>query len=168
LEYDRNKYTAGNIWRSDDGMTVKIPKESLIILDEAHKCKSDNSITSSIMIKFKKEGYKVLLMSATAATLPTEMRAFGFAVNLHNGVGYRNWLNEKVEITQGQFGPSVDMKSLKTQDGMRKIHNELFNLQNVASRLTRLQMKAMFPEWRMRLPDWMNNLRTIGLTCLLK
>jgi superfamily II DNA or RNA helicase len=148
LEYDRNKYTAGNIWRSDDGMTVKIPKESLIILDEAHKCKSDNSITSSIMIKFKKEGYKVLLMSATAATLPTEMRAFGFAVNLHNGVGYRNWLNEKVEITQGQFGPSVDMKSLKTQDGMRKIHNELFNLQNVASRLTRLQMKAMFPDNR--------------------
>jgi superfamily II DNA or RNA helicase len=148
LEYDRNKYTAGNIWRSDDGMTVKLPKESLIILDEAHKCKSDNSITSSIMIKFKKEGYKVLLMSATAATLPTEMRAFGFTMNLHNGVGYRNWLNESVDISHSHLGPVVDLKSLKTQDGMRKIHNNLFNLQNVASRLTRLQMKAMFPDNR--------------------
>lgn len=148
LEYDRNKYTSSSIWKNDDGITVKIPKTSLIILDEAHKCKSETSITSSLMIKFKKEGYKVLLMSATAATMPTEMRAFGYSVNLHNGVNYRDWLNATVEVTHGQFGPSVDMKSLKTQDGMRKIHNDLFNLQNVASRLTRDHMKAMFPDNR--------------------
>ena len=148
VEYDRNKYTSGNIWRTDDGINVKIAKNALIILDEAHKCKSENSITSSLMIKFKKAGYKILLMSATAATLPTEMRAFGFAVNLHTGTGYRDWLNEKVDISQSQFGPVVDMKSFKTQEGMKKIHNELFNLQNVASRLTRMQMKAMFPDNR--------------------
>jgi superfamily II DNA or RNA helicase len=148
VEYDRNKYTSGNIWRTDDGINVKIAKNALIILDEAHKCKSENSITSSLMIKFKKAGYKILLMSATAATLPTEMRAFGFAVNLHTGKGYRDWLNEKVDISQSQFGPVVDMKSFKTQEGMKKIHNELFNLQNVASRLTRMQMKAMFPDNR--------------------
>lgn len=148
LEFDRNKYTSGNIWKHDDGIKVKIVKESLIILDEAHKCKGENSITSSLMIKFKKEGYKVLLMSATAATMPTEMRAFGFTMNLHNGEQYRNWLNTTVALTHGQFGPSVDMKSIKTQDGMRKIHDDLFNLQNVASRLTRNQMKAMFPDNR--------------------
>ena len=148
VEYDRNKYTSGNIWRTDDGINVKIAKNALIILDEAHKCKSENSITSSLMIKFKKAGYKILLMSATAATLPTEMRAFGFAVNLHTGTGYRDWLNEKVDISQSQFGPVVDMNSFKTQEGMKKIHNELFNLQNVASRLTRMQMKAMFPDNR--------------------
>jgi len=148
VEYNRNKFRTGNIWNVDDGITVKIPKESLIILDECHKCKSENSITSSLLIKFKKAGYKVLLISATAATIPTEMRAFGFAVNLHNGSGYRNWLNFTVDIINSAFGVAVDMKSLKTQEGMREIHNNLFYQQSVASRLTRNDMKAMFPDNR--------------------
>jgi superfamily II DNA or RNA helicase len=148
LEFDRNKYTSAKAFSDDSGITVKLPKHTLIILDEAHKCKGDSSITSSLLIAFKKQHYKVLLMSATAATMPTEMRAFGYATNLHNGDRFREWLSNKGEYSNSRFGIVFDMESAKSQLGMRMIHHDLFDVMGVASRLTRLQMKAMFPDNR--------------------
>lgn len=148
LEFDRNKYTSAKIWNDDNGITIKVPKQTLIILDEVHKCKGSTSITSSLLIAFKKQGYKVLAMSATAATMPTEMRAFGYATNLHNGENFNHWLNTMGETIGTRFGVVFDMKSVKSQQGMRHIHSDLFDNMKVASRLTRLQMKAMFPDNR--------------------
>ena len=148
VEYDRNRFTSRNVFEKDNGITVKLPKRSLIILDEAHKCKGSNSLNSSLLITFKNQGYKVLLMSATAATMPPEMRAFGFATNLHDGYGFRKWLSSKGSFSQGRFGEVFDMKAHKSQLGMRHIHEDLFQNQTVASRLTRMDMKAMFPDNR--------------------
>ena len=148
VEYDRNKFTSRNVFDIDNGIKVKIPQHSLIVLDEVHKCKGSSSLNSSLLITFKKLGYKVLLMSASAATMPPEMRAFGFATNLHNGWQFKTWLNEMGDVVGTRFGEAFDMKSHKSQMGMRWIHDKLFNSQSVASRLTRMEMKAMFPDNR--------------------
>ena len=49
---------------------------------------------------------------------------------------------------QTRFGEQLDLASTRSQEGMRSIHDHLFNVQQLASRLTRLQMKALFPDNR--------------------
>jgi len=148
LEYDNNKFTNSRVWDNDCGVHIKIPKNSLIILDEVHRCKGSKSLTSSLLIRFKKEGFKILMMSASAATMPLEMRAFGYAVNLHNGINFKHWVDSTVDVVDTDDGQILNTNSLRTQRGMRNIHDSLFNMQRVASRLTRLQMKSLFPENR--------------------
>ena len=77
---------------SDEYISIKFPKNSLIIVDESHKCKGWNSKNSEMLIALKKQGYKLLLLSATAATNPLEMKSFGFVTTLHNLSNYRNFL----------------------------------------------------------------------------
>ena len=47
---------------------IKFPKDSIIIVDEVHKCKGWKSKNSDFLIACKSQGYKLFLLSATAAT----------------------------------------------------------------------------------------------------
>ena len=53
---------------SDEYISIKFPKNSLIIVDESHKCKGWNSKNSDMLIALRKNNYKLLLLSATAAS----------------------------------------------------------------------------------------------------
>jgi hypothetical protein len=102
-----------------------------------------------MMIACKNGGYKLLVMSATAATNQLEMKALGYATNLHNGANFCKWcVNMGAEYNERFGGMSIDLKSQKAQDGMRAIHTDLFDVQKIASRLTRKDMKSMFPDNR--------------------
>jgi superfamily II DNA or RNA helicase len=148
LEFNTNTFMRSSVWDANCGIKIKIPKNSLVIMDELHRCKGGSSLTSVIPIRFKREGYKVLMMSATAATMPTEMKAFGYVTNLHSGYTFKSWLDSVGDIVQTRFGEQLDLASTRSQEGMRSIHDHLFNVQQLASRLTRLQMKALFPDNR--------------------
>ena len=133
----------------DDGpsdYTINFPKNSLIILDEVHKCKSSTSKNSDFLIKLKMDGYKTLLLSATTATNPLEMKAFGFATTLHNLVNYRQFITNSGAYT-GRFGGyQIDMGSQRTVAAMANIHNQLFNEYKVSSRMTRKMFDKIFPD----------------------
>ncbi|NBO23126.1 hypothetical protein EBU94_07310, partial [bacterium] len=76
--YDMWKYVnRRSAWKSE-GITVNFPKNSLVILDEVHKAKGKTSLTSECLIALKNAGYKLLMLSASAATNVTEMKAFGY------------------------------------------------------------------------------------------
>jgi superfamily II DNA or RNA helicase len=148
LTYDEAKLKIPNTptWQS---MIVNLPKNCLIILDEVHKCKGAKSLNGAFLTACKSFGYKLLVMSATAATNPLEMRHFGYATNLHNWFNFNKWCgNIGAEFNSQYGGMSIDMKSQRVQEGMKWIHDQLFNVQGIASRLTREQMKAMFPDNR--------------------
>ena len=133
----------------DDGpsdYTINFPKNSLIILDEVHKCKASTSKNSDFLIKLKMDGYKTLLLSATTATNPLEMKAFGFATTLHNLVNYRQFITNSGAYT-GRFGGyQIDMGSQRTVEAMANIHNQLFNEYKVSSRMTRKMFDKIFPD----------------------
>ena len=133
----------------DDGpsdYTINFPKNSLVILDEVHKCKSGTSKNSDFLIKLKMDGYKTLLLSATTATNPLEMKAFGFATTLHNLVNYRQFITNSGAYT-GRFGGyQIDMGSQRTVEAMANIHNQLFNEYKVSSRMTRKMFDKIFPD----------------------
>ena len=133
----------------DDGpsdYTINFPKNSLIILDEVHKCKSGTSKNSDFLIKLKMDGYKTLLLSATTATNPLEMKAFGFATTLHNLVNYRHFITDSGAYV-GRFGGyQIDLGSQRTVEAMANIHNRLFNEYKVSSRMTRKMFDKIFPD----------------------
>ena len=71
----------------------KLPKDTLIIYDEAHKLKNFTTKNSKFCVDAFKNGYKMLFLSATMAVNPTEMRTIGGCLGLFkNANDYYAWL----------------------------------------------------------------------------
>jgi superfamily II DNA or RNA helicase len=120
---------------------INFPKNSLVILDEVHKCKSGSSKNSDFLIKLKMDGYKTLLLSATTATNPLEI-----ATTLHNLVNYRHFITDSGAYV-GRFGGyQIDLGSQRTVEAMANIHNRLFNEYKISSRMTRKMFDKIFPD----------------------
>jgi len=77
--------------RGKRGFHWELPPETLIIFDECHKAKGVRTLNANMMIAAKKQGFQILMLSATAAEDPREMRALGFALSLHNLSNFWNW-----------------------------------------------------------------------------
>lgn len=135
----------------DDNHTfynIKFPKDALVIIDEVHKCKGWNSKNSDFLIASKMQGYKLLLLSATAATNPLEMKSFGFATLLHQLTDFRNFLFEAGAFKSRFGGYQIDLTSPKTLAAMRYMHEDLFNNIAVAGRMTVKEFGSIFPDNR--------------------
>ena len=133
------------IWKSE-GIAVNFPKNSLVILDEVHKCKGQKSLAGECLIALKNVGYKLLMLSASAATNVTEMKAFGYATLLHNGYGYFDFCKAN-GVDFNRFGVMTwDADARKCKDGMLRIHNTLYNTVNCASRMNRKDFGDIFPD----------------------
>jgi len=65
-------------------MQWHLPKGTLILIDEIHKCKGAFTQNAQLLISLVQQGYRIHGMSATAAEDPTEMRALGYMLGLHS------------------------------------------------------------------------------------
>jgi len=76
--------------------TWNIHPDTLIIWDEVHRCKSPTSLNANMLIATKKQDIRNLMLSATAAKDPTEMRAIGYVLGLHSlnkdAGGLKGWI----------------------------------------------------------------------------
>tara|TARA_Y100000996_G_C22555909_1_gene655506 strand:- start:30 stop:1349 length:1320 start_codon:yes stop_codon:yes gene_type:complete len=76
-------------------MTWHLPKNTVVLVDEIHKCKSPYTQNAQLIISLVQQGYRVHGMGATACEDPTEMRAIGFMLGLHglnkSEGAMRNW-----------------------------------------------------------------------------
>ena len=87
-------------WMSKRGKKImkwNIPPETLILCDEIHKCKGPYTLNAQLVISLQGQGFSIHGMSATAAEDPTEMRALGYMLGLHN---LNRSLREQGTITQ--------------------------------------------------------------------
>mgnify|MGYP006270194693 CR=1 FL=1 len=76
-----------------NGMWVwseKIPEWTLMIWDEVHKCKGANSLNGKMLIQSK--AFRTLMLSATFASNPMDMRSTGFLLGLHEYSNFFSWL----------------------------------------------------------------------------
>lgn len=64
-------------------MRWDLPEGTLVVFDECQRAKSPFTQSSQLLISAKMQGVRTLLLSATAAEDPTEMRAIGYALDLH-------------------------------------------------------------------------------------
>lgn len=65
-------------------MRWALPKGTLVLVDEIHKCKGPYTQNAQLLISLIQQGYSVHGMSATASEDPTEMRGLGFMLGLHS------------------------------------------------------------------------------------
>jgi hypothetical protein len=152
LKYNRcQKYDR---WKNS---VIKLPAGSFVILDESHRCKGPNSLSAGMMIALKRQGYRTLNLSATAATSATEMKAFGYMLNLHNaGLGekthykdcpFNQFCIDHGAEWAGRWGAmTINLDSPKVKVAMKKLHANLTDHQKIMSRLTREDMGTLFPD----------------------
>lgn len=126
---------------------LNLPAGSLIILDEAHKCKGGTSLSAGMLIAAKRQGFKLLTLSATQATDPTEMKAFGFAANLHQLTDFTKFcIKLGAEQTEDKKSLIYDKENDTNKQLMGECHQSLFDIQQISSRLTRKDMGDLFAD----------------------
>ena len=109
-----------------------------------------DSTTSELLITAAQQGFKILKLSASAATNPIEMKAFGYATRLHNVTDHnefkRSWCKDMgATWRQGKVGGMVfDPESKEAKAAMLEIHNYLYEKTKCAARLTKQDMKEYF------------------------
>lgn len=69
----------------------KLPAGALVIWDEVHRAQGAFTQNSKMLIGAKLSGLRSLALSATAAEDPTELRALGYVLGLHNLTNFVTW-----------------------------------------------------------------------------
>jgi superfamily II DNA or RNA helicase len=100
----------------------KIPKNTLIIWDEAQKLKNYKTKNSEVCMSALKAGYKMLFCSATLATNPLELRTVGQCIKLFkNSREFYTWAADH-GVIRGRFG--LEFKG--DNDALAKLHKDIF------------------------------------------
>jgi hypothetical protein len=126
----------------------KFPIDWDVVVDESHKCKGVESLNAGMLFNLKRQGYKFHLMSATQATTPLDMRAFGYVNNLHDGSmrAYKKFAEDSGAKWVGKWGAQYfDSGDPESMAKLHKVHEHLFDITKVGSRLTRKDMIDIFP-----------------------
>lgn len=118
--------------------TWKIPKDTIIIWDEAHRLKNYTTKASKTCIAAYDQGYKQLFLSATIATSPLELRTLGICTKLFKKSEYYDWVRGH-GVYDGMWGMEFD----NNPEALKNIHTYLFDQRGV-----RLQRDVIpnFPE----------------------
>lgn len=125
----------------------QFPPNTLVILDEGHRCKAKSSSNAWMLIALAMQGYKVLVASATLATSPLEMRAIGYLAKLHKLHDFTSFCRQHGAEWVGAYGAlTYNEKCVKARASMAVLNHYLFDVLKCASRLTVDDMGASFPE----------------------
>lgn len=121
------------VWQADR-------KNSLLVFDEAQACKAvDWTLNSKLLMMARHQGVPALLVSATLATSPVNLRAAGYALGLHGLADFTDWLR-----AHGCFPVGSDWMFGNDAAVMKELHLELFN--RCAVRVRKADLKGVFPD----------------------
>jgi superfamily II DNA or RNA helicase len=134
----------------------KVPSNALVIFDEVHKCKSmtqayenDFGKTAKLLMTCRDQGLKALMVSASAATNPTEMQALGYVSRMHNHLDHMTFRhNFAVEhgAERQKLLLTFDPTRKEAQEGMQRINTYLYDTKKCASRVRIQDTGNAFPD----------------------
>jgi Helicase conserved C-terminal domain len=102
-----------------------ISKDRVFIFDESHKLNGKGTWNSIYAVRARSQGYKVLLLSATPASSPLQLRAQGYVLGLHQGSNFFDWLTQ-FGMNYGYYG-GFGFTPDKERAAMQKIGDVLYN-----------------------------------------
>tara|TARA_Y100000004_G_scaffold169721_1_gene204220 strand:+ start:104 stop:1546 length:1443 start_codon:yes stop_codon:yes gene_type:complete len=112
-------------WRLD-------PKKVILIFDEVHRCKGSNSLNSKLLYKAKEQGFRILMLSATAFATPLDMKSIGYALGLHGYRDYWTWCLSH-GCKKSHFG---GLRYTESSGANEKIHDQVFTDMKLGSRIS--------------------------------
>ena len=125
----------------------KFEPNTLVVVDEGHKCKGSNTSNSWMLVALKLQGYKTLVSSATVATSPLEMKAFGFLTNLHRLYNFRDFCRMHGAELMARYGAmTFNLSSPDARRAMVNLNTYLFETTKCASRMKVEDFGKEFPE----------------------
>lgn len=130
---------------------LRVKPNTLFIFDEVHKSKALESINSDLLMTVRDQGYKLLAVSASAATNPIEMKAFGYVTKMHNyrdrNDFKRNFAANMGAQWTGKFGQMYfDPESEEAMVGMKYLHDYMYKEAKCASRIRIADLGDKFPK----------------------
>ena len=79
-----------------DYVEGSIPEDTLVIFDEAHRCKNKDTENSKLLTSLSQSSVKILLMSATLTDKVPSFATFGLMLNLYPDIeDYSHWLRSR-------------------------------------------------------------------------
>lgn len=118
------------------------PKKILVIFDEVHRCKGDKSLNGKMLAAAKTAGLKTLMLSATACSNPTEMKAMGYALGMHKYTDWWQWCLRH-GCRRGFFGGLEFRNDRKT---LNYLHESMYGVEGKGGRIRIADLGDAFPE----------------------
>lgn len=134
----RTGKTLHGFWNQRKQFTWFVPEGTLVIFDEVHRCKGRDSQNAKMLRDAK--GLPLLLLSATLAENPMELRAVAHVAGLSDWHSFWSWLLRN-GCKKGRFGLEFNKHR---QDVLAKLHEELFVRRG--SRIRIADLGDQFPE----------------------
>lgn len=112
-------------WDKDKGW--QLPAGSIVVLDEAHKqCSGEDSKSGELMARLNCYPVKIVMVSATMAASPLQMRHSGYLLGLHkwNKFDYHRWLKSQdcwYDSGSRHWYPPGGNKGLEVMSGIRAL-----------------------------------------------
>lgn len=121
-----------------------LPKKTLLVFDEAHRCKNEGTINTKMMIAAIYQKIPTLAVSATLCESPLHMKAVGYGLGWHNVRDFKGWCARQgcfyIDYGPGKSGFEFNNDPLIIQ----KLHHEIFPEHGTRIRVSELGDK--FPE----------------------
>nr|QBK88492.1 MAG: DEAD/SNF2-like helicase [Mimivirus LCMiAC01] len=128
-QYDRfgNRCNSEYIEVIDDGRTEhkyrwNLPRYSVIIFDEAHKCKNKTSQNAELLLSTKQPARytrnknkvnKVMMLSATISDTPSSFHIFGYMLGLYKNMRRaRNWINGAIRDDKNKISMIPELSTI--------------------------------------------------------
>jgi SNF2 family DNA or RNA helicase len=106
------------------------PTDTIVIFDEAHRCKNKKTLTSTVLFTLSQKPIKILMLSATIADKPETFEIAGYVLGLYNNLRHaKNWISHT----------GKDYENI-----MQGVNNVLYP--DYASRMRIYDLKGLFPE----------------------
>lgn len=114
-----------------------LPDDTLVIFDEAHRCKNWSSATSKLLLGINKNKVKIMMLSATITDKIDCFKPFGPIFGFYKAPQlYGKWI--KNEMKNKKY---IDME--QNESKLKIIHNKIFP--NYGSRLKISELGDLFP-----------------------
>jgi hypothetical protein len=105
-------------WETKRKFVWTVPDDCLVVIDECHRAKGQNTKNCRMVMALRDCGVKALLLSATAAENPLEMKALGYVLRLHNGRDFISFCKD-LGCRPGYFG-GLEYKG--GTEGLSRLH----------------------------------------------
>jgi Mimiviridae putative ATP-dependent RNA helicase len=123
--------------RQIKGYKWKLPRNTLVIFDEVHRCKATDSQNMRLLAAAKP--YVTLALSATAGTSPRDFRALGYVLGLHSLYDFDIWTRDHGCKQNHWRGWDY----LPASQGMEKLNSEIYPAHGMRMRIAEI---PEFPE----------------------